>query len=91
MKHIFFLLLICSCLFACGLEKYEHNNFRFGATIYQGGIDGYSIVYCDSFQMITTTQAILYVDGSALTVKAKNGISFWSNTAYQPKTKNHKP
>lgn len=74
MKKIILLIGITITLFSCNSKKFK-------LTICNGSGLQYmeNYVYCDSFQMISTTEADIYVNGTKMNIKADKVIRPESN------------
>jgi len=77
------LLLVAVFLSSCNETKNQKNwsKYKFGVTLHggKGMSSGYSIIYCDSFQMTGLLSADVWVDGTKLSVKTDEKIAVWSN------------
>lgn len=77
------LLIMLATLFSCKKES----KYRFTVTCSNGtGMSSswYSIE-CDSVKMLSAKKALVYVDGSELSIEATNHISVGSNSRYKTK------
>lgn len=65
------LLTIAAVVSGCGKNRDCGLEVQFGESV---DYDGYRTVYCDSFQMITTTEAYAFIDSTKMLVVSERLI-----------------